>query len=1054
MREITFPSRAPGWALIIAVVMTGFLGAHLSLAAFAHYAVGHAGNWIWHVGTREGWQAFGVLAWCAPSELFAGVSVVGRDPPTPHQRWCRQWWRTLDLWTRGPGSSFFGATMLLMTAAGAVAYRHALKRLVPQGPVRRRTTAYATPDELRPFLRPRGTSPEAMLRSGALPLGRTVPEDGRGRSADVWIPLEYRRQHIWVLGVTGVGKTSGIIKRWLASDAALDGVQSPVKMSTVAVDVKDPDLWEFAAPVAMRCDRRVIRWSPMSADSMGHNFLDYVQTVGDTVEMAETVLSNDTEYNRKDPFWRQTELNMLATTLQLVCEEPADRLMPDLLREKLQNILGVVPPPRSLAFILGLSHLHPSEFMAYIERVDGHRTVWRDRYSKVFQARDDKTIGAWQGLQNVLVIFRDPDVIAATSRSDFHLSVVARQPTTLVIGLPRKPGSRRQVLTALFLRQLLQTLDDIAREREGGELPVPVTFLLDELGVLGLIPTFQDFVATYRDMGVSFVIATQDRAQLIDVYGEEKADTIIANLHTRIVFGRDLRPEQAEEICRALGETIVPEPGVQYEHKSPLTVVRRGTRMMYQVRRLLEPNELRALPEFRAVMVLPGDVKAQVELRPVHTDPAYQRVTRKVSTVEALRHEIQMDQVLGCLTATPRITPAKSALPRRDALWPAPEMMRPLRMPEDDPADATPEQQTAVYGSSSSAAEPLSDPKRLVERAPPVAADTPPTAGRIEAALSAGPTETETDETARPPAEAVQRTSGAVTTSATPSDKPAPSPSIATELPQVIGSPLAMFIVEVLHGSLRDERLMPGSPRGWVFEDKRGEFLVPWGFLRDWAFKTHRRFTDLEAAWTRDGLVRGRASVTVDGRAITCLLLSRTAALRLPSDLQRLLAQSFAKVSPAEVRLSTARAVKDWGPDLPAGGKGDESARGVGGGPPPPRFIEFMQALEQAGMHFIGHPARNQEAPVHGRWRASSKGGDVLLVERTAAKAVFESVGVSDPAEVLTLWKQAGVLYLGGQVRGGFYIRRTHPEGHEFLALRWDQIRCYLPVAYPQSVKP
>ena len=81
-------------------------------------------------------------------------------------------------------------------------------------------------------------------------------------------------------------------------------------------------------------------------------------------------------------------------------------------------------------------------------------------------------------------------------------------------------------------------------------------------------------------------------------------------------------------------------------------------------------------------------------------------------------------------------------------------------------------------------------------------------------------------------------------------------------------------------------------------------------------------------------------------------------------------------------------------------------------------------------------------------------GGDVLLVERTAAKAVFESVGVSDPAEVLTLWKQAGVLYLGGQVRGGFYIRRTHPEGHEFLALRWDQIRCYLPVAYPQSVKP
>src|SRR5438876_31856 len=705
MHEITFPSRLPGWSLIIAAIITGFLGAHVSLTAFAHHAVGHAGSWIWHVGGGEGWQAFGVLARCAPSELFGGLSMVGRRSLTPYQHWCRQWWRTFDHWTRGPGSTFFGGTMLFMTVAGTVAYLFALRRLVPRGPARRRTTTYATIDELRPFLRPRGTSPDEMLRSGALPLGRTVPESGRGRGADLWIPLEYRRQHIWVLGVTGVGKTSGIIKRWLASDAMLDGVQTPVKMSTVAVDVKDPDLWEFAAPLAMRCDRRVIRWSPMSADSMGHNFLDYVQTVGDTVEMAETVLSNDTEYNRKDPFWRQTELNMLATTLQLVCEEPADRLMPDLLREKLQNILGVVPPPRSLAFILGLSHLHPSEFMAYIERVDGHRTVWRDRYSKVFQARDDKTIGAWQGLQNVLVIFRDRDVIAATSRSDFPLSVVARQPTTLVIGLPRKPGSRRQVLTALFLRQLLQTLDDIARERDGRQLPVPVTFLLDELGVLGLIPTFQDFVATYRDMGVSFVIATQDRAQLIDVYGEEKADAIIANLHTRIVFGRDLRPEQAEEICRALGETIVPEPGVQYEHKNPLTVVRRGTRMMYQVRRLLEPNELRALPEFRAVAVLPGDVKAQVQLSPVHTDPAYREVARKVSTFEALRHDIEMDRVLGRLTATPPMTRVASSPPKRDNLRPAPEMLQPLRVPEDDHADATPEQQTAASGGSSLAAQ-------------------------------------------------------------------------------------------------------------------------------------------------------------------------------------------------------------------------------------------------------------------------------------------------------------------------------------------------------------
>jgi len=90
------------------------------------------------------------------------------------------------------------------------------------------------------------------------------------------------------------------------------------------------------------------------------------------------------------------------------------------------------------------------------------------------------------------------------------------------------------------------------------------------------------------------------------------------------------------------------------------------------------------------------------------------------------------------------------------------------------------------------------------------------------------------------------------------------------------------------------------------------------------------------------------------------------AALRLPSEIQRLLAELFVKVPPSDIRVSTARAVKDWGPDLPTGGKSD------------------------------------------GGW-----------------------------------WKQAGILYLGGQVRGGFYTRRTHPEGNEFLALRWDKVHRY-----------
>jgi hypothetical protein len=708
--------------------------------------------------------------------------------------------------------------------------------------------------------------------------------------------------------------------------------------------------------------------------------------------------------------------------------------MDRLLGEKMQNVLGVVPPPRSLAFILGLSHLHPSEFVAYIERVDGQRNLWRDRYSKVFHGRDDRTIGTWQGLQNVLVIFRDPDVIAATSRSDFHLSVIARQPTTLIIGLPRAPGSRRQVLTALFLRQLLQMLAEDARGRDPQALPVPVTLLLDELGVVGLIPTFQDFIATYRDLGVSFVIATQDRAQLIDVYGEEKADTIIANLHTRIVFGRDLRPEQAEEICRALGETIVPEPGLHYEHTTPLKVVRRGTRVVYQVRRLLEPNELRALPEFRAVAVLPGDVKVQVELPPVHADPMYVGDGRRISTLDALRHDIRMDRLLGRLTAAPQIasTPTAPAPPP----MPTPEMSPRLGVPQEEATPAETGQQTASESTAPGGRE-------LSEHGMPDFADPASVPGASIAETPSGMHHDASQQDKGVSSDPKQQAPGdGANLSRTGSAAPTTPTDAAAESPHNVASPLVSFVSEVLHGSLRDERLDPGSARGWVFEDKRGEFLVPWGFLRDWALKTRRRFTDVEASWFREGLLRARASLAVQGRSITCLLFTKTAALQLPAEFQHTLARTFAKVSATAVRLSTTRILKDWGPDVANPADNSQVDAHAHGHPPPPRFFEFVQALERTGIHFIGHAARDQEAPVYGRWRAIAKGGtELLLVERNAAKTIFESVGVGDPSWLLGAWKQAGLLYLEGEVRAEFYIRRTYPEGREFLALRWPGIQ-------------
>ena len=177
---------------MMSVLVAGLLGTHVSMVAFAHYTLGNSKSWIWDLASGEGWQVASVLARCALTALFTDASL----PNTPDHMGCREWWLMFHKWTGGPGGSYFGATMVLIVVGGTLAYLVALRHLVPKGPARRRTTTYATRDELRPFLRPRGTLPEAMANAGALPLGQTVPDKEHPYRADVWLPLPYRYQHI------------------------------------------------------------------------------------------------------------------------------------------------------------------------------------------------------------------------------------------------------------------------------------------------------------------------------------------------------------------------------------------------------------------------------------------------------------------------------------------------------------------------------------------------------------------------------------------------------------------------------------------------------------------------------------------------------------------------------------------------------------------------------------------------------------------------------------------------------------------------------------------
>ena len=92
-------------------------------------------------------------------------------------------------------------------------------------------------------------------------------------------------------------------------------------------------------------------------------------------------------------------------------------------------------------------------------------------------------------------------------------------------------------LTSLFVRQAFQSLCAHAdAECEGGRLPVPVHFMLDDFANLTL-PGIDDILAVIRSREISCTLICQTVSQLEARYGESAANSIIGNCDRQLVLG-------------------------------------------------------------------------------------------------------------------------------------------------------------------------------------------------------------------------------------------------------------------------------------------------------------------------------------------------------------------------------------------------------------------------------------------------------------------------------------------------------------------------------------
>ena len=138
------------------------------------------------------------------------------------------------------------------------------------------------------------------------------------------------------------------------------------------------------------------------------------------------------------------------------------------------------------------------------------------------------------------------------SYSDFEMAKIGQEPTAVFV-IVQDEKKTYHGLATIFIKQVYESLIDVAQSSPGSHLPVRVNFLLDEFANMPALKDITTMVTAARSRWIRFTFIVQNYAQLDKVYGKEEAETIKSNCANKIYL---LTTELAalEEISKLCGE--------------------------------------------------------------------------------------------------------------------------------------------------------------------------------------------------------------------------------------------------------------------------------------------------------------------------------------------------------------------------------------------------------------------------------------------------------------------------------------------------------------------
>lgn len=233
------------------------------------------------------------------------------------------------------------------------------------------------------------------------------------------------------------------------------------------------------------------------------------------------------------------------------------------------------------------------------KREPNHKAVLN--YNKVMRGAADTVRSIIISMNSRLAPVESEAILSILDDDEIDIPLIGTRKTAIYCVIPDN-DTTYNFLVGILYNMMFQQLYYEADFVHGGELPVPVTFMLDEFDNVALPENFLSLLSTMRSRKISAIIIIQDISQIKTRYKDGAHEKLLANCDTWVYLGGN-GPTTQKELSELMGQATIDK------RTNGETLGKQGNSSRnYDVagRNLMFPDEMRKIEGNKCILFIRG----------------------------------------------------------------------------------------------------------------------------------------------------------------------------------------------------------------------------------------------------------------------------------------------------------------------------------------------------------------------------------------------------------------------------------------------------------------